>query len=182
MAGCSYACLVCFDSLMEKVLSIDLDNVLVETATAFLQFYGHAIQDKKLEYTDISEYYLHDIPHLELSKEDNGVLWDKFFNEVTIDQMSVVAGALDIVPALSAAWYKMFVVTWRWINRLEITRAWVEHWFDGLFEDILFWWAMTNDPIDKGTLCQRIWADMHIDDYLIFAREALLQLMSMCYS
>ena len=156
---------------MTKIISVDLDNILADSGNAFLQFYGNTIKDKILQITDISEYYLHNIPQLEMSSDENEALRDKFFIEVRKEHFLPVPGAVAWIAKLQSLGYEMYVVTWRKDKRHDVTKERVDHRFPDVFADIVFSNSLTASAIDKWTLCKRIGAEKHIDDYLIFAEE-----------
>lgn len=65
---------------MQKIIAVDLDEVLSETIDQVLEVNNYEINGMKIVKEDVSSYYLHEIERLNLSIEDSVGLFDKLWN------------------------------------------------------------------------------------------------------
>lgn len=159
--------------MAQKVITIDCDGVLSATAESLLAYYDWTIKGEKISVEDITHHYFHRIPHFDLSKEEAVELWDTFFSYVSLESFTLEPWAQEGVQALKKQGYKLYVVTGRKDIPIlkERTYQWFDHYFPATFEDIIFGNDFTHQYVSKWTLCTELGADVHIDDFVDYAKD-----------
>lgn len=65
---------------MQKIIGVDLDEVLSETIDQVLEINNNEVNGLKINKKDVNNYYLHEIEQLNLSIEDAVEFFDKLWN------------------------------------------------------------------------------------------------------
>ena len=155
----------------QKIITIDCDGVLSATAESFLAYYDYTIKGTQVSVEDIHNHLFHLVPKFNLSQKEAFELWDTFFHTVAIKKFLPEPGARDAIKQLKKNDYTLYIVTWRREGLRERTMNWIQYWYPGMFEDVIFANDFTDDYISKWTLCTWLHADIHIDDHIIYAQE-----------
>ena len=141
---------------------IDCDEVISETMDEILKRWK--FKDKKVLKTDITSYFLRDVPKLNMTKED----WVKeffwFFGSDDYFQTKPVVWALEKLKELKNQWYELYVVTARAEQFKERTIKWVNENFEWIFSWYLFMNQFKENEVPKSKLCKDFWIKLLIDD------------------
>ncbi len=156
---------------MNKVIGIDLDEVLSESVNQILKIHNHQINWKKIKKSDISSYYLHDIPDLNISKKQCIKRFRDGLMHKSFEDTKSVIWAQTKLKELKKKWYKLIVITARrevfkkpTIDRLDKNFGW-------LISDVLFADHFTKNEKNKSELCKQVNAKIMIEDNLEYAIE-----------
>jgi len=159
---------------MNKVLSIDCDNILCDTARAFLEYYKLESW-KEISYDAIHHPYLHKnkaLSEIDLSREGYYQFFCRAHDTSSLQPMS---WSQEWIRALKNSWYDLHVVTGRLDKQLDHTKHWLDMYFPDMFYDIHLWSDMTDQHISKWDLCKNIDAQLHIDDFIHYAQEIIVE-------
>ena len=151
----------------EKIIAVDIDEVLAETIKSMLEKYHYIRKWKKVNFNDLTDYNLWEIPNLWLTKNWALRMFVKFqFWSWLSKKIDPVAWAKDKILELKNKWYKLFAVTAR-LSWLKIsTKLWLKKHFPDCFEWIVFANFFTNRARKKSDICRDVWANIIIEDNL----------------
>lgn len=158
--------------MSQWVISIDCDNVLVDTASAFLQYYEMNFWTK-VDRDDIREAYIQDNDCFDLRKwwrEEYRIFFERAHKQW---YMTPFWSSVSQLKALKEYGYELHIVTWRLLLQEELTRTWSNKFYPWLFNGIHFGQDHTTDKVTKWDLCKKIWAKLHIDDFLHYGLEVV---------
>ena len=107
-----------------------------------------------------------------LSSEGIVRMYDLFNNGEYARNMKPVLGSIETVEYLHAAGDEIFVATSRNGLPLDITPKWLEQTYGPVFQDV-FYAKLTSDDDrpTKGEICQRLNADLAVDDLARHAKD-----------
>eukprot|EP00242_Pyramimonas_sp_CCMP2087_P013649 CAMPEP_0198199864 /NCGR_PEP_ID=MMETSP1445-20131203/2989_1 /TAXON_ID=36898 /ORGANISM="Pyramimonas sp., Strain CCMP2087" /LENGTH=176 /DNA_ID=CAMNT_0043869769 /DNA_START=145 /DNA_END=675 /DNA_ORIENTATION=- len=107
-------------------------------------------------------------------------VYDFFETEYFKEQMETISGALEVLQDLQDR-FRFVVVTSRQNIIQDATREWIEKFFPGIFEEVLFgnhWTKDSPNPDDwnetkrtKLEMCQSIGAICLVDDSVTYAKQ-----------
>ncbi len=157
---------------MNKVIAVDMDDVLSETIDAFLESYNHNIKWKKITRNDVTDHEFENIKEYDLSFEERYQHdLDFFLNKDTIAILKPVKWAKEKLLEWKNKWYKLYIVTWRPEIIRNQTEEWLSHYYPDIFDEIFLANLDDSNDTPKSLFCINIWAEVMIEDNLIFARE-----------
>ncbi len=151
----------------EKIIAIDVDEVLAETIRSMLEKYNYTWKWKKVERENLTSYNLREIPELWMTK--NFALWMfvKFQMWSWLSKkIKPVKWAVEKILKLKEKWYKLFAVTARLSWMRFSTKLWLKRHFPNCFEWVVFANFFTNRARKKSEICKDIWASIIIEDNL----------------
>lgn len=141
---------------MEKIIWVDLDEVLAELMDYLLYYHDYKIAWKKVTKEKIEDYYIHHMVEYDISIED-AIQW--FRKPLSLDydlELKVVEWAMEGLEKLKNKWYKLKIVTARPENLFwDYTRKWVLKHYPNMFEDIVFANHFTWEDKSKSELCKK---------------------------
>ncbi|MDD3262997.1 MAG: HAD hydrolase-like protein [Candidatus Absconditabacteria bacterium] len=156
---------------MEKILGVDLDEVLAETVDEVLKHNNYMIKGQAIYKDDISDYYLSNMSKYNLVKEDAVDFFWSALKSPTRENILPVKGAKEKLIELKDNGRKIVVVTARREEISEYTKSWLNRFYDGLIDDILFANHFSENEVPKSTLCKKNGIQIMIEDNLDFAME-----------
>src|SRR3990167_9613058 len=115
------------------IIAIDLDDVLADSLTAFVEFYNKKHKDK-LKYDDFTAYTLNEIKGTPKEEEDK--LLAEFDDSPYFKNIKPIKNAREALAYLSKR-HKLIIVTSRTTEKEQKTRAWVKEYFKDV-SDIFF--------------------------------------------
>lgn len=143
------------------ILSVDCDDVLVETGPKVVQYYNETYNAK----VDVARFYgdAEDwgVSHFEIANE-RVVKYLKEFGHLLVPYPEAVAG----MKRLRRMGHKSLLVTARSDFMIPVTEALVETFFPGCFEEIIHTNGYNENARTKGSVCAEKGADVHIDDHI----------------
>ncbi|MCF7834583.1 HAD hydrolase-like protein [Candidatus Gracilibacteria bacterium] len=157
---------------MEKIIGIDLDEVLSETVETMLKSHNNMINGMSIYKEDISDYYIFNIKKYKISQEDAVKYFRSFYDQTqSNDDIPAIKGSADGLKRLKKNGWKIVIVTARREDIKDITISWLDHHFPGLWDDILFASHFTDKQINKSELCKQNGINIMIEDNLDYAIE-----------
>ena len=162
------------------VIWVDLDEVLADLMRYLLQKNDYVLWDRRVEFEDISDYYIYKIKELWLTLEDAVSL----FRDVMLDDTSDLA----IPPVLwvynklkkwKSKWYKLKVITARVQDLFEdYTLKWLQKYYPWIFDEVYFSAQNSKqifvngvDQTKKSIICQNLGVEVMIEDNPQYALE-----------
>jgi len=159
--------------MKNKIIWVDLDEVLSETMDFLLEKNDNKIGDYKIIKEDIKDYYIHKIPDLDLSVEE-AIEWFQIpmNNDIINLEIKAVNGALNKLIEFRTNWYKIVVVTARIEEKFwEYTEKWLEKHFPNLIDEIIFTDHFTDKHRHKWEVCKELWIEYMIEDNMDYALD-----------
>jgi len=153
--------------MSEKIIAVDIDEVLAETIKSMLEKHNYTRKWKKVKRDDLINYNLWEIPGLGLSK--NSALWMfvKFQMWSGLSKkIKPVDWALNKLLELKKKWYLLYAVTARLSWMKLSTKLWLRKNFPKCFDKVVFANFFTSRARKKSDICKNLWASIIIDDNL----------------
>lgn len=153
--------------MLNKIIAVDLDEVLAETARALLKKHNYKIKNTKLTWEDISSYNLWEIKKLNITKRFWFIIYLKFLIWAGLwDKIYPVAGAKTKLKEFKKKWYKFHVVTARHFLLRFATGIWLLKNYRDIFDSVEFANFFTRFSTKKSEICKKLWATIIIEDNL----------------
>ncbi len=157
---------------MEKIIGVDLDEVLSETIDGVLKFHNYKINGISAHREDITDYYLWDIDKEGLNQEDGVKYFRAFLDEAQkSEEIIPVQWAKKWLEKLRQDWWKIIIVTARREEIKDFTIHRLNEHFKWLRDEILFASHFTDKQINKSELCKQNWINIMIEDNINYAIE-----------
>lgn len=153
--------------MKEKIVAVDIDEVLSETLKSMLKKYKYTIKNHKIKREDLNNYNIWEIEDLWLSKNEaismfaQFQLWSGLFNKI-----EPVQWAEKYILLLKEKWYKFYAITARLTVLKPTTLLWLHKYFSWCFEKVIFANFFTKWEKKKSDICKEIWASVIIEDNL----------------
>ncbi|HRX63843.1 MAG TPA: hypothetical protein P5060_01930 [Candidatus Absconditabacterales bacterium] len=152
---------------MDKVIAVDLDEVLSETARALLKRNRYRINGNKLHWEDLVSYNLREIPGLNVTKIQGFWIYMRFLIGAGLwNKIKPVSGAKTKLKEFKKKGYKLHVVTARHFLLRFATGVWLYFNYKHIFSSIEFANFFTRFSTKKSEICKKIGADFIIEDNL----------------
>lgn len=152
-----------------KIIAVDLDEVLSETIDQVLEVNNYEINGIKIVKEDVSSYYFHEIERLNLGIEDDVKIFDKLWLSEKKREVKPVEWALEKLNGLKSEWYKFIIITARREEFREYTEKRVEQNYPWIFDEIIFTNHYTENAVPKSEICKQKWIEIMIEDNLDYA-------------
>ncbi len=162
--------------MSEKIIAVDVDEVLAETIKSMLEKHNYTRKWKKVKWDDLINYNLWEIPDLGLSK--NSALW--MFVKFQLwsglsKKIRPVDWALNKLLELKEKWYLLYAVTARLSWMKLSTKLWLKKNFPNCFDKVVFANFFTSRARKKSEICKEIWASIIIEDNLETCNDCVSQ-------
>jgi len=148
-----------------KKVGVDLDDVLLDMSPA-LCAYHNVRHGTDLVRDDITEYDLWNIWNC--SKEEVYERVETFYDSPEHRDALPVSGAYEALRTLTGK-YEFSIVTAKPKRLRDMTQAWIDRYFPGIFESIHFTGNYHLDPAikpGKRAICEELGIGIFIDDAL----------------
>lgn len=158
---------------MEKIIWVDLDEVLAELMDYLLEHYDYKLWWKKIKRDDILDYYVHKIVEYDLTIEQ-GISWFRQWLFSDQDNLNIkpVIWAIDKLTEHKNNWYIFKIITARNEDLfLEYTKKWVNKHFPNIFDDIIFCNHFSKHEKTKSEICKENWIFHMVEDNYEYALE-----------
>lgn len=150
-----------------KVIAVDMDEVLAETAQALLRFKKNHINGKWITWNELSSYNLWEIPKLEISKKSSFLIFMKFLIWAGLwIKINPVIGAKTKLKEFKKKWYQLHVVTARHFLLRFATGIWLYKNYKHIFDSVEFANFFTRFSTKKSEICKKLGATIIIEDSL----------------
>ncbi|OIO41879.1 hypothetical protein COY00_03990 [Candidatus Pacearchaeota archaeon CG_4_10_14_0_2_um_filter_35_33] len=148
-------------------IAIDLDDVLADSLTTFIEFYNSNHQDK-LKYEDFTSYTLNEINGT--PKEEENKLLADFDNSPYFQDTKPMLKSQEAVMELSKK-HELIIVTSRTLEKEEKTKAWLKKYFPEITKVYFTRHNYEASQKTKAEICEEIGADILIEDRLKYAKQ-----------
>lgn len=159
--------------MKNKIIWVDLDEVLAELVDFVLEYNNYKIWDFSLKKEDIKDYYIHKHPELNLTPEQ-AIEWFRkpMFEDINNLKVQKVLWAKEKLEELKSNWNKLIIITAR-IEELfwEYTKKWIDFYFENIFDDIIYTDHFSDKHRDKWEVCKELWVEFMIEDNYDYALE-----------
>ena len=157
---------------MDKIITIDCDDVLSETIDALLEYYNYNIKWKSIHREDVTFHEFDRIKkyHYTFNERVHADM-DFFLHKDALHKIKPLIWSEDILLKFKSLWYKLHVVTWRWDDLKEHTLDWLDLNYPDMFDGVHFANADTPDFVPKSEICAKLWSQLMVEDDLRFARD-----------
>lgn len=158
--------------MKEKVIAIDIDDVLANTITSLLRKYNYNFNGIHIKFEDITEYKFWNIKKFNLTQRKvltllvKHFLWSWIFNKI-----EPIPWAKEKILELKEKWYKLFIITARYPLLKLTTKLRLRKHFRWCFDGVIFAWFLNKNAKKKSDICKNIWASVMIEDNLENAIE-----------
>ncbi len=147
-----------------KILAIDLDEVVVDTAQKIIKNYNKTYGTSM----KLKDYYSHDYKNTWKTPDVETAIQrvNSYLETKEYTNSKPVHMATNVIYKLKEK-YKLYTITGRPDFVEEATRSWLHRYFPDIFEDIVF--SNFYDPTKvrhKGDICKELGIELLIDDHL----------------
>lgn len=154
---------------MNKIIAVDIDEVLSETVDAVLEVNNHEINWMKITKEEVSSFYFHEIERLNIWTEEDVKIFDKLWLSEKRRDVKPVEWAIEKLNELKSEWYKFIIITARREEFREYTEKRVEQNYAWIFDEIVFTNHYMINAVPKSEICKQKWIEKMIEDNLDYA-------------
>lgn len=149
------------------IVAIDLDDVLADFLTAFIEFFNEN-HDDKLKYSDFTAYTLNEIRGMPADKESH--LLENFDKSEYFDKIESMRHSMEAIKKLAEK-HELLIVTSRTISKEEKTKAWINKHFPDISKIYFTRENYFAEQKTKAEICKKIGAEILIEDNLKYANQ-----------
>lgn len=122
------------------LIGIDIDEVLSETIDFALSYHKGKVKGKKLERSQISDYWLPNIPGFEFLTKDEAPLFfiEALTSPQALEELQPVAWAYEVLKERKTFGHRFCAITARGEPTRKSTEERIEKHFPWCFEEIIF--------------------------------------------
>lgn len=148
--------------MKKRIIAIDCDDVIVETAPAIVRFYnerfGAQLEFKNFYSSDLSAWAADD-------KETAMRRVDEFLRTPEYQQLAPLQEAIEVIRELKAH-HELHIVTGRSDFLAQATEDMLQQYFPDIFKSVEYTNFFGDKPRSKADVCTTLGADLLIDDHL----------------
>jgi hypothetical protein len=157
---------------MNKIITVDCDDVLSETVDALLKYYDYNIKWCPIKREDITFHEFDKIKKYHYSFDDRiDKDMDFFLHKDSSHLIKPLLWSLNKLNEFKKAWYKIYVVTGRPDELKNHTLDWLNINYKDMFNNVYFTNADKANAVLKSDFCVKLWSKLMIEDDLRFARD-----------
>ncbi len=159
--------------MKNKIIWVDLDEVLAELLDFVLEKNNYKIWDYKIKREEVKDYYIHRMNWFDISLEE-AIDWFRkpMLDDLENCSLKKVDWSYERLFELKENWNKLYVITARIEEYFwDYTKKWIEKYFPNIFEKIIFTDHFTEKHIEKSEIAKQIWIDYMIEDNMDYALE-----------
>lgn len=156
-----------------NIIWVDLDEVLAELLDYLLEYNNYKIWSYSLKREEVKDYYIHKMPHLDISIEES-IAWFRkpMLEDIKNHRVNPVEWAKEKLLQFKKNWYKLLILTAR-IEEIfwEYTSLWVQNHFPEIFDDIIFADHFHENHREKSEICKDEGIGIMIEDNYDYAMD-----------
>ncbi len=157
---------------MNKIIWVDLDEVLAETFDYIFKYYDNKLNWELVEKNLVTHVYICNIPKYNISYEES-IEW---YRKALIDDINLevkpVSWAKEILKKHKKLWFRFKVITARSQDLFyQYSKDWLDKCFKDIFEEIIFANHDEDNRKDKSQICREHWIETMIEDNPDYALE-----------
>lgn len=151
---------------MNTKIAIDVDEVLVHLLKPMAKRRGVKLpKNKKYNYL-YREIF-------NCTEEESQKILNEFYFSEDFKNLQPIKGSQFAMQNLNTVFDKMYIVTGRQEIVREPTELWIEHFFPGVFHDIILTNSFTENEIKKADVCRALGIGCIIDDSMSTCLECI---------
>jgi 5'(3')-deoxyribonucleotidase len=142
---------------MNSKIAIDVDEVLVHLLKPMAKRRGVKLpENKKYKYLYREVF--------NCTEEESQVILRDFYMSEDFRNLKPIEGSQLAMNNLNMIFDKMYIVTGRQEIVREPTEIWIEHFFPGVFDDVILTNSFTPHEVKKSDICRALNIGLIIDD------------------
>jgi len=142
---------------MNSKIAIDVDEVLVHFLKPMAKRRGVKLpENKKYNYLYREVF--------NCTEEESQVILRDFYMSEDFRNLKPIEGSQLAMNNLNMIFDKMYIVTGRQEIVREPTEIWIEHFFPGVFDDVILTNSFTPHEVKKSDICRALNIGLIIDD------------------
>lgn len=161
------------NKLNNKIIWVDLDEVLAELLDYLLEYNDYKIWSYSLKREDVKDYYIHKMDNIDITIEES-ITWFRkpMLEDIKNHKVNPVNWAKQKLLQLKESWYKLVILTAR-IEEIfwEYTDLWVKTNFPEIFDDIIFADHFHENHREKSEICIDEGIGIMIEDNYDYAMD-----------
>ena len=142
---------------MNSKIAIDIDEVLVHLLKPMAKRRGVKLPENK-KYN----YLYREI--FNCTEEESQVILRDFYMSEDFRNLKPIEGSQLAMNNLNMIFDKMYIITGRQEIVREPTEIWIEHFFPGVFDDVILTNSFTPHEVKKSDICRALNIGLIIDD------------------
>ena len=142
---------------MNSKIAIDIDEVLVHLLNPMAKRRGVKLpKNKKYNYLYREVF--------NCTEEESQVILRDFYMSEDFRNLKPIEGSQLAMNNLNTIFDKMYIITGRQEIVREPTELWIEHFFPGVFDDVILTNSFTPHEVKKSDICRALNIGLIIDD------------------
>jgi len=142
---------------MNSKIAIDVDEVLVHLLKPMAKRRGVKLpENKKYKYLYREVF--------NCTEEESQAILRDFYMSEDFRNLKPIEGSQLAMNNLNMIFDKMYIVTGRQEIVREPTEIWIEHFFPGVFDDVILTNSFTPHEVKKSDICRALNIGLIIDD------------------
>jgi len=142
---------------MNSKIAIDIDEVLVHLLNPMAKRRGVKLpKNKKYNYLYREVF--------NCTEEESQVILHDFYMSEDFRKLKPIEGSQLAMNNLNTIFDKMYIITGRQEIVREPTELWIEHFFPGVFDDVILTNSFTPHEVKKSDICRALNIGLIIDD------------------
>ena len=142
---------------MNSKIAIDVDEVLVHLLKPMAKRRGVKLpENKKYNYLYREVF--------NCTEEESQVILRDFYMSEDFRNLKPIEGSQLAMNNLNMIFDKMYIITGRQEIVREPTEIWIEHFFPGVFDDVILRNSFTPHEVKKSDICRALNIGLIIDD------------------
>jgi 5'(3')-deoxyribonucleotidase len=142
---------------MNSKIAIDVDEVLVHLLKPMAKRRGVKLpENKKYNYLYREVF--------SCTEEESQVILRDFYMSEDFRNLKPIEGSQLAMNNLNMIFDKMYIITGRQEIVREPTEIWIEHFFPGVFDDVILTNSFTSHEVKKSDICRALNIGLIIDD------------------
>jgi 5'(3')-deoxyribonucleotidase len=142
---------------MNTKIAIDVDEVLVHLLKPMAKRRGVKLpKNKKYNYLYREVF--------NCTEEESQIILRDFYMSDEFRNLEPIEGSQRAMKNLNMVFDKMYIVTGRQEIVREPTELWIEHFYPGMFDDVILTNSFTENEIKKVDVCRALGIGCIIDD------------------
>ncbi len=148
--------------MKKRIIAIDCDDVIVETAPAILDFYNRNYNTV----IELENFYSQDLTLWGAADPQTAIdRVDQFLRTDEYQRLAPFQEAVEVITEL-ATYHELHIVTGRGDFLAKPTEDMLDKYFPGIFQSIEYTNFFGTQPRSKADVCKQLGADLLIDDHL----------------
>ena len=151
---------------MNTKIAIDVDEVLVHLLKPMAKRRG-----VKLPKNQKYNYLYREV--FNCTEEESQKILQEFYLSDDFRNLKPIKGSQKAMQNLNMVFDKMYIVTGRQETVREPTELWIEHFYPGIFDDVILTNSFTEHEVKKVDVCRALGIGCIIDDSIGTCNECM---------